>query len=160
MFYFLSPVVLSSGVWTVRLINTFTGMLFFYPQVLIAELRMLDSKMNEYKSENQRLANELANIKKKYLSQKKLHRWHSTTLSFFLCHVLASVLVVTLCYSTVSRWLGPKWSSWSLCHSWAANLTSLEEASGLTTLWEDDGRWYLYFEMCLLHILHSFWKGQ
>ncbi|XP_008330704.1 cilia- and flagella-associated protein 58 [Cynoglossus semilaevis] len=42
-------------------------------KVLIAELRMLDSKMNEYKSENQRLANELANIKKKYLSQKKLH---------------------------------------------------------------------------------------
>ncbi|XP_069021148.1 cilia- and flagella-associated protein 58 [Embiotoca jacksoni] len=42
-------------------------------KTLIAELRMLDSKMNEYKSENQRLANELANIKKKYLSQKKLH---------------------------------------------------------------------------------------
>ncbi|XP_026184320.1 cilia- and flagella-associated protein 58 [Mastacembelus armatus] len=42
-------------------------------KMLIAELRMLDSKMNEYKSENQRLANELANIKKKYLSQKKLY---------------------------------------------------------------------------------------
>ncbi|XP_023121554.1 cilia- and flagella-associated protein 58 [Amphiprion ocellaris] len=42
-------------------------------KALIAELRMLDSKMNECKSENQRLANELANIKKKYLSQKKLH---------------------------------------------------------------------------------------
>ncbi|XP_068577374.1 cilia- and flagella-associated protein 58 [Cebidichthys violaceus] len=42
-------------------------------QALVAELRMLDSKMNEYKSENQRLANELANTKKKYLSQKKLH---------------------------------------------------------------------------------------
>ncbi|KAM9348951.1 cilia- and flagella-associated protein 58 [Symphorus nematophorus] len=42
-------------------------------KALIAELRMLDSKMNEYKSENQCLANELANIKKKYLSQKKLH---------------------------------------------------------------------------------------
>ncbi|XP_034745536.1 cilia- and flagella-associated protein 58 [Etheostoma cragini] len=42
-------------------------------KVLIAELRMLDSKMNEYKSENQQLANELANIKKKYLSEKKLH---------------------------------------------------------------------------------------
>nr|XP_019941068.1 PREDICTED: cilia- and flagella-associated protein 58 [Paralichthys olivaceus] len=41
-------------------------------KVLIAELRMLDSKMNEYKNENQRLANELANIKKKYLCQKKL----------------------------------------------------------------------------------------
>lgn len=44
------------------------------PQVLIAELRMMDSKMSEYKSENQRLADELANIKKKYLLQKKLHR--------------------------------------------------------------------------------------
>ncbi|KAL7390317.1 hypothetical protein ABVT39_018730 [Epinephelus coioides] len=42
-------------------------------KALIAELRMLDSKMNEYKSENQRLANELANVKKKYLSEKKLH---------------------------------------------------------------------------------------
>ncbi|XP_029375725.1 cilia- and flagella-associated protein 58 [Echeneis naucrates] len=41
-------------------------------KLLTAELRMLDSKMNEYKSENERLANELANIKKKYLSQKKL----------------------------------------------------------------------------------------
>uniref|UniRef100_A0A3Q3NR69 Cilia and flagella associated protein 58 n=1 Tax=Labrus bergylta TaxID=56723 RepID=A0A3Q3NR69_9LABR len=39
-------------------------------KALIAELRMLDSKMNEYKSENQSLAGELANIKKKYLSQK------------------------------------------------------------------------------------------
>uniref|UniRef100_A0A7N8YGW1 Cilia and flagella associated protein 58 n=1 Tax=Mastacembelus armatus TaxID=205130 RepID=A0A7N8YGW1_9TELE len=43
-------------------------------KMLIAELRMLDSKMNEYKSENQRLANELANIKKKYLSQKNEQR--------------------------------------------------------------------------------------
>ncbi|KAJ4929733.1 hypothetical protein JOQ06_018755, partial [Pogonophryne albipinna] len=42
-------------------------------EALIAELRMVDSKMNEYKSENQRLANEMANIKKKYLSQKMLH---------------------------------------------------------------------------------------
>ncbi|KAG7224645.1 hypothetical protein INR49_011398 [Caranx melampygus] len=42
-------------------------------KVLIAELRLLDSKTNEYKSENQRLANELANIKKKYLRQKKLY---------------------------------------------------------------------------------------
>uniref|UniRef100_A0A3B5A651 Cilia and flagella associated protein 58 n=1 Tax=Stegastes partitus TaxID=144197 RepID=A0A3B5A651_9TELE len=43
-------------------------------KALIAELRMLDFKMNECKSENQRLSSELANIKKKYLSQKKLHR--------------------------------------------------------------------------------------
>ncbi|KAM4726208.1 cilia- and flagella-associated protein 58 [Anableps anableps] len=42
-------------------------------QALVAELRMLDSKMNEYKSENQRLSSELANIKKKYFSQKRLH---------------------------------------------------------------------------------------
>uniref|UniRef100_UPI0037E95453 cilia- and flagella-associated protein 58 n=1 Tax=Semicossyphus pulcher TaxID=241346 RepID=UPI0037E95453 len=42
-------------------------------KVLIAELRMLDSRMNDYKSENQSLANELANVKKKYLTQKKLH---------------------------------------------------------------------------------------
>ncbi|XP_041657963.1 cilia- and flagella-associated protein 58 [Cheilinus undulatus] len=41
-------------------------------KALIAELRMLDSRMNEYKSENQSLSRELANIKKKYLSQKKL----------------------------------------------------------------------------------------
>lgn len=47
---------------------------FVIPQALIAELRMLDSKINEYKSENQRLADELANTKKKYLSQKRLHR--------------------------------------------------------------------------------------
>lgn len=42
-------------------------------KVLMAELTVLDSKVNEYKCENQRLADELANIKKKYLSQKKLH---------------------------------------------------------------------------------------
>ncbi|XP_027886375.1 cilia- and flagella-associated protein 58 [Xiphophorus couchianus] len=41
-------------------------------QALTAELRTLDSKMNEYKRENQRLSGELANIKKKYLSQKRL----------------------------------------------------------------------------------------
>ncbi|XP_024117468.1 cilia- and flagella-associated protein 58 [Oryzias melastigma] len=41
-------------------------------KVLTAELRMLDSEMNEYKSENQRLSSELANVKKKYLCQKKL----------------------------------------------------------------------------------------
>ncbi|CAN9501382.1 unnamed protein product [Ophioblennius macclurei] len=41
-------------------------------KALIAELRMLDLKMNEYRSENQRLGCELANTKKKYLSQMKL----------------------------------------------------------------------------------------
>lgn len=48
--------------------------LLLIPQALIAEVRMLDSRMNEYKRENQSLANELANVKKKYLRQKKLHR--------------------------------------------------------------------------------------
>ncbi|XP_076607181.1 cilia- and flagella-associated protein 58 [Chaetodon auriga] len=47
-------------------------------KVLMAELRMVDSKMSEYKSENQRLANELTSIKKKYLSQKKLHSEQKT----------------------------------------------------------------------------------
>lgn len=51
--------------------NMFFHLIF---QALIAELRMLDSKMNEYKSENQRLATELANVTKKYLSEKKLQR--------------------------------------------------------------------------------------
>ncbi|XP_029957141.1 cilia- and flagella-associated protein 58 [Salarias fasciatus] len=41
-------------------------------KALIAELRMLDSKMNEYRSENERLGCELATVKKKYLGQKKL----------------------------------------------------------------------------------------
>ena len=40
----------------------------------MAEVRVLDSKMNEYKSESQRLGDELANVKKKYLSQKRLNR--------------------------------------------------------------------------------------
>uniref|UniRef100_A0A3P9P8R4 Cilia and flagella associated protein 58 n=1 Tax=Poecilia reticulata TaxID=8081 RepID=A0A3P9P8R4_POERE len=40
-------------------------------QALTAELRSVDSKMNEYKRENQRLSDELANMKKKYLSQKR-----------------------------------------------------------------------------------------
>ncbi|KAG8008181.1 Cilia-and flagella-associated protein 58 [Nibea albiflora] len=41
-------------------------------QALIAELRMLDSMIEKYRSENQSLANELANVKKNYISQKKL----------------------------------------------------------------------------------------
>ncbi|KAM3601496.1 uncharacterized protein V6R79_013731 [Siganus canaliculatus] len=41
-------------------------------KALKAEVKMLDSKMNDYKSENQCLTDELTNIKKKYLSQKKL----------------------------------------------------------------------------------------
>lgn len=48
---------------------------FLAPQAAIAELRMYVSKTKEYKSENERLANELANIKKKYLSQKQQNRW-------------------------------------------------------------------------------------
>uniref|UniRef100_A0A3Q3D917 Cilia and flagella associated protein 58 n=1 Tax=Hippocampus comes TaxID=109280 RepID=A0A3Q3D917_HIPCM len=41
---------------------------------LTAEVRVLDSKMNEYKSENQKLITELADLKKKYFTQKKLQR--------------------------------------------------------------------------------------
>ncbi|KAM3868727.1 cilia- and flagella-associated protein 58-like [Diretmus argenteus] len=40
-------------------------------QALAAELNMFHSKAKESKSENERLANELADIKKKYLSQKQ-----------------------------------------------------------------------------------------
>lgn len=43
-------------------------------QALTAQVRVLDRRMSEFRCENQRLADELANIKKKYLSQKKLHR--------------------------------------------------------------------------------------
>ncbi|XP_037125652.1 cilia- and flagella-associated protein 58-like [Syngnathus acus] len=39
---------------------------------LTAEVRVLDSKLNEYKSENQKLINEMADLKKKYFNQKKL----------------------------------------------------------------------------------------
>uniref|UniRef100_A0A7N8XSI7 Cilia and flagella associated protein 58 n=1 Tax=Mastacembelus armatus TaxID=205130 RepID=A0A7N8XSI7_9TELE len=52
----------------------------------LSELRMLDSKMNEYKSENQRLANELANIKKKYLSQKKLYSTNAEYKMHNMCY--------------------------------------------------------------------------
>nr|XP_057942527.1 cilia- and flagella-associated protein 58 isoform X2 [Doryrhamphus excisus] len=41
---------------------------------LTAELRVLDAKTNEYKSENQTLNTELVDLKKKYFSQKKLQR--------------------------------------------------------------------------------------
>lgn len=117
------------------------------PQSLIAELRVLDSKLNEYTSENQRLSNELTNIKKKYLSQKKLHRWASSTgCVHIFClplRTLAAQLTMSsslggLCVSSVSREPRPRWSSWICCPSWAASHTSLEEASGSTTLWEDN----------------------
>ncbi|XP_077448840.1 cilia- and flagella-associated protein 58 [Stigmatopora argus] len=39
---------------------------------LTAESRVLDSKMNEYKVENQRLVTDLAELKKKYFIQKKI----------------------------------------------------------------------------------------
>ncbi|XP_077361207.1 cilia- and flagella-associated protein 58 isoform X1 [Festucalex cinctus] len=38
---------------------------------LTAEVRVLDSKMSEYKNENQNLISELADLRKKYFSQKK-----------------------------------------------------------------------------------------
>ncbi|XP_038153745.1 cilia- and flagella-associated protein 58 [Cyprinodon tularosa] len=42
-------------------------------QAMMGNVKMLDSKLDEYKSENERLSSELANVKKKYLSQKRLH---------------------------------------------------------------------------------------
>uniref|UniRef100_A0A674NJS0 Cilia and flagella associated protein 58 n=1 Tax=Takifugu rubripes TaxID=31033 RepID=A0A674NJS0_TAKRU len=42
-------------------------------KALTAQVRVLDRRMSEYRCENQRLADELTNVKKKYLSQKKLH---------------------------------------------------------------------------------------
>ncbi|XP_015238375.1 PREDICTED: cilia- and flagella-associated protein 58 [Cyprinodon variegatus] len=42
-------------------------------QAVMGNVKMLDSKLDEYKSENERLSSELANVKKKYLSQKRLH---------------------------------------------------------------------------------------
>ncbi|XP_061594991.1 cilia- and flagella-associated protein 58-like [Cololabis saira] len=41
-------------------------------KALTAEVRMLESQMDQYKSENERLHNDLADIKKKYLGNKKL----------------------------------------------------------------------------------------
>ncbi|XP_061580559.1 cilia- and flagella-associated protein 58-like [Cololabis saira] len=41
-------------------------------KALTAEVRMLESQMDQYKSENGRLDNDLADIKKKYLCNKKL----------------------------------------------------------------------------------------
>uniref|UniRef100_A0AAV2JG70 Uncharacterized protein n=1 Tax=Knipowitschia caucasica TaxID=637954 RepID=A0AAV2JG70_KNICA len=38
----------------------------------MAEITLTDCKVSECKSENQRLADELANIKRKYLGHKKL----------------------------------------------------------------------------------------
>ncbi|XP_061558676.1 cilia- and flagella-associated protein 58 [Phycodurus eques] len=46
---------------------------------LTAEVRVLDLKMNEYKSDNQQLINELADLKKKYFNQKKLQSEKSKT---------------------------------------------------------------------------------
>ncbi|XP_034034786.1 cilia- and flagella-associated protein 58 [Thalassophryne amazonica] len=47
-------------------------------KALTAQVRMLDSKMIDYKNENQKLSDELANIKKKYFSQKKLNSEQKT----------------------------------------------------------------------------------
>ncbi|XP_028278040.1 cilia- and flagella-associated protein 58-like [Parambassis ranga] len=47
-------------------------------KVLIAQARVLDSNIIEYRSENDRLSSELSNIKKKYLHQKKLLSEQST----------------------------------------------------------------------------------
>ncbi|TKS83720.1 Cilia- and flagella-associated protein 58 [Collichthys lucidus] len=47
-------------------------------QALVAEVRMLDSMINKYRNENISLANELANVKKNYISQKKILSEQST----------------------------------------------------------------------------------
>ncbi|CAL8355985.1 unnamed protein product [Boreogadus saida] len=44
------------------------------PAALTAELNMYESKIQEYKSDNQVLINQLQDIKKKYLSLKQQHR--------------------------------------------------------------------------------------
>lgn len=41
---------------------------------MTARLEVFDSKINEYKNENQTLTSELTSYKKKYFSQKKLYR--------------------------------------------------------------------------------------
>lgn len=41
---------------------------------MTARVKVYDSKINDYKNENQSLANELTNFKKKYFGQKKLYR--------------------------------------------------------------------------------------
>lgn len=43
--------------------------------------------------------------------------------------------VSVLCVFQVNKEADPSWSSWNRCLSWAAEVTSLEEASGLTSLW-------------------------
>uniref|UniRef100_A0A3Q4AT91 Cilia- and flagella-associated protein 58 central coiled coil domain-containing protein n=1 Tax=Mola mola TaxID=94237 RepID=A0A3Q4AT91_MOLML len=43
-------------------------------QVISSEVRMFHSKINEYQIENQTLANDMADIKTKYLRQKKFYR--------------------------------------------------------------------------------------
>lgn len=48
-------------------------------------MRVLDRRMSEYRCENQRLADELTNVKKKYLSQKKLQRW-----CWSLCDIISA----------------------------------------------------------------------
>lgn len=45
--------------------------LVFSPQALTAELNMYESQSEEYKYENERLAHELQEVKKKYLAQKR-----------------------------------------------------------------------------------------
>lgn len=42
---------------------------------MTARLEAFDSKISDYKNENQTLTNELASFKKKYFNQKKLYRW-------------------------------------------------------------------------------------
>lgn len=117
-----------------------TTVRFWYLQALTAQVRVLDHRMSEYRSENQRLADELTNVKKKYLSQKKLQRW-----CWSLCDII-SAGQEDLCSPCVSSAKtgpvpGHRWTSWKLCPHSTTGPTLLEEASGLRILWGDDD-WY------------------
>lgn len=58
---------------TIRL-NCFVFFSVCSSQAMTARLEVFDSKINDYKNENQTLTNELTSFKKKYFSQKKLYR--------------------------------------------------------------------------------------
>lgn len=64
---------------------------------MTARLEVFDSKINDYKNENQTLTNELASFKKKYFSQKKLYRWARSQ----LCEPEWGVAAVITCFSVL-----------------------------------------------------------
>ena len=114
---------------------------------------MFHSKINEYQIENQTLANDMADIKTKYLRQKKLYRWDNLssdilTNSLFYSGNIESVVLVlnlwclgTLHVSSGSTGLRPKYMKWNLCPSWSLNLRRglVEEPSRLIALRDNNG---------------------